>query len=304
MRSAVNWLRPPAGHRLERSLLAILALAFAWAYWPTAVQLLSTWREQVDYSHGFLVVPLALFFLWLRQDSLPAVVAPDLVTGGLLLLASVVVRCVGLRYSFDSLDGYSLILWVAAMVALLRGRATLAWALPAILFLLFMVPLPFRVEQLLSMQLQRVATAVSCFLLQCLGQPAFAERTTIVLGVHELAVEQECSGLRMFVGTFALACAYLMVVRREVWEQVALLLAVVPIAIVANSLRIVVTGLLYQAWGDTEAVRRWSHDLAGLFMMPLCAALFALTLGYLARLVMREESMRLEEVVTRGKLDS
>jgi exosortase len=214
---------------------------------------------------------------------------------------SVIVRWLGLRYSFDSLDGYSLILWIAGVVLLLLGRAYFRWALPSIAFLLFMVPLPFRIEQLLSVPLQRVATQLSCFLLQCLGQPAFHEGTTILLGPHQLFVEQACSGLRMFVGAFALAFAFLVVTRRELWEQALLLVSVVPISLLANSLRIAATGLLYQYVADEQVVQKWSHDLAGLFMIPLAAAMFAGVLWYLTRLVRTVETVKMDELVQRGR---
>jgi exosortase len=165
-----------------------------------------------------------------------------------------------------------------------------------------MVPLPFQVERLLSVPLQRVATGMSCFLLQCLAQPAFAEGTTILLGPHQLLVEQACSGLRMFVGTLALALAYLMAMRRESWEQALLLLSVIPIALLANSLRIVVTGLLYQHFENEQMVQRLSHDLAGLFMIPLAAAMFALVLAYLSRLVQPVEMMGIDEVLVHERL--
>lgn len=282
----------------------VLAIVSGWAYWPTLVHLVRVWQEQADYSHGFLVVPLALLFLWLRRDRMPQGWQPGIYGGVALLLLSVLIRVVGLRYAFDSLDGYSLIVWIAGVAWLFGGRASMPWAGPSIAFLFFMVPLPFRVEQLLSVKLQYLATQISCFLLQCLGQPAFAEGTTIVLGIHELSVEQECSGLRMFVGAFALASAYLIAIRRELWEQVLLLGSVVPVALLANSLRIVVTGLLFQTLGDTEAVRRWSHDLAGLFMIPLAALMFGLVLVYMSKLMMKVESIRLDELVTRGRMDT
>ena len=99
------------------------------------------------------------------------------------------------------------------------GGPYLRWALPTILFLFFMVPLPFQVERLMSVPLKYMATSMSSFCLQCLGQPALAEGTTILLGNHELQVEQSCSGLRMFLGAVALAFAYLILTRRERWEH-------------------------------------------------------------------------------------
>lgn len=291
--------RPPSAWQIsgwQWAGIAVFYLAFMWAYWTTLRRLMRIWTEQPDYSHGFLVIPLAVFFLWLRRDRRPAAAVPAWGSGLALIGVSVLIRYVGLRYSFDSFDGYSLVVWVAGLVLLVGGWRYVMWAAPSILFLLFMVPLPFQVEHKLSVPLQQVATAVSCFMLQCLGQPAFAEKTTIMLGPHQLMVEQACSGLRMFVGAFALAFAYLIAIRREVWEQVLLLASVIPIAVLANSLRIVATGLAYQYY-DADVVQKLSHDLAGMFMIPLAAAMFGMVLWYLSRLVQRTEVMGMDELV-------
>jgi exosortase len=109
-----------------------------------------------------------------------------------------------------------------------------------------MVRLPFRVELGLSLPLQTVATQMSCFVLQLLGQPAMAEGHTIYLGQYALEVEQACSGLRIFIGVAALAFACVAIVRRIWGEKAVLLASVIPIALVANVTRIVSTGLLYQ----------------------------------------------------------
>lgn len=287
--------------RVPFLVAGLVGLVFVWSYWTTWGDLISIWANQPDYSHGFLVIPLAVAFLWLRRDTMPRSARPAMTSGLLLMATSVLVRVVGLRYSFDSLDGYSLVIWIAGLVVMLAGWRAFRWALPSLLFLFFMVPLPFRVEQLLSVPLQRIATEFSCFLLQCLGQPAYAEGTTINLAGKELLVEQACSGLRMFVGAFALAFAFLVATRRELWEQTLLLAAVIPISILANSLRIVATGLMYRVF-EEQTVQRLSHDLAGVFMIPLAAIMFALVLLYLSRLVRTVESVGMEDVIRREKI--
>ena len=59
--------------------------------------------------------------------------------------------------------------------------------------------------------------------------------------------------------------------------------AILPITLLANSLRIVATGMLYQM-GLDETAKHLGHDLAGWFMIPLAAAFFALTLLFLDKL--------------------
>jgi len=159
-----------------------------------------------------------------------------------------------------------------------------------------MVPVPYRIAGMASEPLQRVATKLSSTTLQVLGQPAIAEGKTILLGEHHLEVEQACSGLRLFVSIMALACTYLMLVRRARWEKLVLVASVVPIAILANSARIVATGLFFQ-WTSSEMAHKFSHDFAGWAMIPLAAAMFWCVLWYLGRLFQESHVVPLSEIV-------
>ena len=263
---------------------AVMAAVFAWSYWPTLVEMVEIWEREPDYSHGFLVAPLAVFLLWMRRDLAPTWTARVAWPGLSLIALSMLVRAYGAWAYLDAFDGWSIPLWIGGVVWLFCGWQILVWSAPAIAFLWFMVPLPFRFEQGLSLPLQRIATKLSGFALQCLGQPALAEGNTILLGDTRLEVEEACSGMRIFLGIAALAFAYVIVVRRSWWERAVLLLAALPIALIANSTRIVATGLLYELVSG-DAGRHFSHDLAGWVMIPFAALLFALVLGYLRWLV-------------------
>jgi exosortase len=269
--------------------VALLA-AFLWAYWPTLVEMVGQWRSQPDYSHGFLVVPLSLFFLWSRRGQFRHQwLRPSLYGAALLLLASALRVVAGALY-LGPLDGWTIPLWIAGAVWLLCGWQCLKWSLPAIVFLWFMVPIPFSAESWLSVPLQAVATKLSTACLLMLGQPALAEGNTIWIGEHQLFIEEACSGLRIFVGIFALAFAFALFSHWSWWQKAMVLAAALPIAIVANVTRVVTTGLLYQL-ASGEAARHFSHDLSGLVMIPFAALLFWLFLIYLDRLFPEVESL-------------
>jgi exosortase len=170
------------------------------------------------------------------------------------------------------------------------------WSSPAIAFLFFMIPLPFGVERMLSLPLQRIAAILSTWTLQFLGQPAIAEGNTIWLNNINLEVEQACSGLRIFMGILALAYAYLILVRRARWERIFLIVSVIPVALAANCARIVATAFLYQYVSDAAA-KRFSHDFAGWAMIPLAAFLFALVLWYVGALFREEEELDMKTIV-------
>lgn len=274
---------------------SLLALVFVWAYWPTLVTLVGVWQREPDYSHGFLVAPLAIFFVWARRDQLPPLAQRLAWLGLVLIVAAVGLRYLAGRYYVDALDGWSIPLWVAGVVWLLFGRRVFLWALPAVAFLWFAVPLPFRAERMLSYPLQGTATKLSCWALQMLGQPALAEGHTILLGDHQLAVEEACSGLRIFMSIVALACAYIILVQRPWWEKVLLFLSTVPIALAVNAFRIVLTAVLQQ-YVSSEAAATFSHDLAGWLMIVVAAALFGLVLWYLGKLFRQAEVMDIRSI--------
>ena len=291
--SQLRFFEMTTNHRLSIGFAFCLAV-FAWSYWPTLVELEGSWGREPDYSHGYFVLPLALYFLWLRRDTFPAgFISPD--WGGLLLIAaSVLLRFVGLRFFLGiSIEGWSMLVWVAGMAWLFGGQKFLRWSLPAIAFLFFMIPLPYRAERMLSLPLQRVATVISTTTLQLLGQPAFAEGNTIILGDEQLEVAQACSGLRILVGIIALAFAFVIATRRPIWERVTLVVSSLPIALVANSCRIVTTGLLYQ-YSTGDVARKFAHDLSGWFMIPLAVMLFALLMKYCDKLFNTVEVAKME----------
>ncbi len=303
----------PIRNRLQcAAVISLVGAAFLWAYWPTLSLLVATWQYVPDYSHGFLVVPLAAFILWARRDRLPSsgrssvesqvsngtgnslfVISP----AGLLLIAfSMVLRYLGARYYIDAVDAWSILPWVAGVVWLFFGRAVALWALPSILFLIFMVPLPFRAERELSLPLQLIATKLSCWTLQILGQPALSEGHVIFLNEKPLYIEEACSGLRIFMGIAALAFAYVAVVRRTWWEKAILLASFIPIALISNATRIVATGLLLQ-YVSGEAAQKFSHDMAGLAMIAYAAVLFALVLWYMGKLIGEVEPLEMGAVL-------
>jgi exosortase len=220
----------------------------------------------------------------MRRDQFPGLSARLAWSGLVLIAGSIAMRAFAAHYYLTAIEGWSILVWVGGVVWFLCGWQVFRWSLPSVLFLWFMVPLPFRLEHALSRPLQYAATHASCWILQCFGQPAIAENNIILLGDMTLEVEQACSGLRIFVGIVALAFVYFVLVRRAWWEKGILVLSIVPIALAANITRIVATALLFQRFGGSEA-HDLIHNVAGYVMIPYAALLFAAVLWYVGALV-------------------
>ncbi|MGL4555309.1 MAG: exosortase/archaeosortase family protein [Gemmataceae bacterium] len=252
--------------------LAAACAALLWAFWTTLADLAHTWNTNQQYGHGWLVPAFAAYLLYARRDKLDiAALRPEL--WGLALLGlGLAMRLAGIYWYFISLDPLSFVPCVAGLVLLFGGRAAVKWAWPSVLFLAFMIPLPFRVANMLSGQLQWFATVTSTYVMQMMGLPALAEGNTILLNEHHIGIVEACSGLRMLVVFFALSTGVVLVVQRHWIDKLIIFLSAVPIALLSNLFRVTATGVMYD-FGLSEMASHFFHDLAGWVMMPLALAM-------------------------------
>lgn len=263
---------------LEVSILVV----GIWAYWPTLKSIFEAWNSNPDYSHGFLVLPIAASILWVRRANLPRNSSVLCWVGLPLLVVAGLLRFISGRFYLPELDSWSIPIWLGGIVLLFHGWRYFRWALPSLAFLWFAAPLPGSLEVFLSTPLQHLAAELGGWSLRLVGQPAIAEGSTILLNEHVLDIERACSGLRMFYGILALAVACVVFAGLNRWYAALVLLAAAPVAVLANVCRIAVTGLLLQNVSG-EAAQKFSHDIAGFVMIPLAVVLFSLVLLLLNR---------------------
>jgi exosortase len=273
-----------SGHRQSLVWGLIALAAIGWAYWSTLVETAERWRTDPQYSHGWLVPLFSAYLLYRRRRLIPAGGLQPAWWGLGVVAVAVIARLAAVLLYQPWLDPGSLLLCLFGLACTLGGRAGLRWAWPAVLFLGFMIPLPYSFQFVLSGQLRAVATKASTYLLQTFGVPAIAEGNRILLSNSTVGVEEACSGLSMLVTFFALAVGFALLVRRHWVYLVAMVLAAAPIAVAANVLRITATGLLYEA--EKNETARWVfHDLAGWLMMPLGVGLLTVLLLFMDRAV-------------------
>jgi len=156
------------------------------------------------------------------------------------------------------------------------------------LFLFLCVPLPGRIHNVISGPLQNYATIGAVFVLELFGVTVVREGNVITLN-HDtpLAVAEACSGLRMLTAFVVVAATFAFLIKRPRWQKGALMVSSIPVAIVCNLARLVVTAILYLQT-DNETAERFFHDGAGLMMMPLAVIALAGELWLLQRLTVEE----------------
>jgi exosortase len=268
---------------------AIVLAVLGWAYWPTLRELFDTWVTHPEYSHGPLV-PLFALYLLAKRKPVAGTTSPRAwpILGYTALAVAIALRLIGSATSFLPLEGLSLVLCLGGLTVLAGGRAALARLWPPLVFLLFMIPLPYEASRLLGAQLQQVGTVATTYLLQCLGQPALAEGNRILIGGVTLNVVEACSGLRMLVTFFAFSTAAVFLMDRHWLVKGLVLASAVPIALLTNILRITGTGLAHVWMADGESKTRvleFVHDFNGWMMMPVGLGFLVLELWLLKHLL-------------------
>jgi exosortase len=271
------------GGERRATVAMLVAAASAYAFWPTLAGLYSKWVNDPQYSHGLLVAPFAIGLLWAKRERFPVDVRPAPLPGLILLAIAVAGHVLGGVIYFKWLEAFTLLPFVAGLMLTFGGFRVLWWALPAIAFLVFMIPMPYTLEIQLGAPLQTVATIASTYVLQTLGQPALAEGNTILIKDFKLGIVEACSGLRMLVTFITFSTAVCMVVRKPMTDKLLILLSAIPIALLVNITRIVLTGLMY-LYVNGHTAHVFFHDLAGWFMMPMALAMLWVELWVLRHL--------------------
>ena len=262
----------------------LVAAALVWAYEPAIYEMMHRWMHDPQYTHGFLVPFFACFLLWHRRDRLIGHSLRATGWGFLVVLAGVVLRLAGAYLYNDWLVGLSLLPTLAGLAMLWGSWPVLRWAWPAIAFLFFMVPLPFRLHAALGGPLQHIATVASTYALQTLGFPAVSEGNVIQIDQTRIGVVEACSGLSMLLTFFALSTAVILLMERPLIDRLVVLVSAVPVAVACNIVRITVTGLLHELAGQRVADLVF-HDLAGWLMMPLGVTILLGELSLMQRLL-------------------
>jgi exosortase len=267
--------------------MALLLTATLWAYWSSLGIMSHKWAHDPQYSHGYLVPLFSIALLWMRRGMLDATKLKPSWWGLPVIFAAVALRLGGAYYFFEWFDFLSLIPMLLGICLLLGGWHALQWTWPAILFLVFMIPLPYTLEAALRGPLRQIGTLVSTYVMQTIGLPALAEGNVIVVNEARIGVVEACSGLRMLVIFFALSAAVALLSQRTLWERFLILASAIPIALISNITRIAVTGILHVTVGSKVADLVF-HDLAGWLMIPLALGLLWAELALLDRLLIRE----------------
>lgn len=273
----------PEGRTALAGACGCLGLLFL-TFWPNLRHFATTWTTDENYSHGFLVPLLSLYFANEAARRGPITVEGGVAPGVGLLVLSVLGRLATVVIPVGIVGDGAFLLGLAGVCALMAGTSALRRFGFAIAFLAFMVPLPLALYAAIASPLQLTVSRIASELLNRIGIPVLCEGNLMTLpgGVH-MFVAEACSGMRQLTGFLALTTAVAYLSGRGPWYRLTLVLSAVPIAMTANVVRVVVTGIIMDRF-DPKYASGTFHTLEGLLMMGLGLAILGAECWLLDRL--------------------
>jgi exosortase len=246
------------------------ALMFA-AYWRILAKLVTDWWQIPDFSHGFLVPVFAAYLVWAKRKRLLEIrIVPNWL-GVVVTAVALVVLLLGVFGAELFLSRVSLVILLAGLVLCFGGWQLLKELQFALLVLLLAIPIPFIIFNEITLPLQVLASKLASALLPLFGVPVLREGNVIELPSMKLEVAEACSGIRSLISLFTLSIFYGYFLEKSFLRRAVLALASIPIAIAANAVRILGTGLCVQYW-DPDKALGFFHEFSGWVMFLVSLA--------------------------------
>ncbi|MGH9560816.1 MAG: exosortase A [Terracidiphilus sp.] len=261
----------------------LIAGLVAAAYLRVLLKLVSDWWAFPDFSHGFLIPPFAAYVVWRKRKVLANIPVAPSWTGVALVAFGLLVLLLGVYGSELFLSRISLVLVLAGLVLGFGGRTMLKETRFALFVLLLAIPIPAIIYTQITFPLQILASKLASALLPLFGVPVLREGNVIQLPAMSLEVAEACSGIRSLMSLLTLAILYGYFLERSTWRRVALAVGSVPIAIAANAVRLLGTGLSVQYW-DPDKAMGFFHEFSGwvMFLVSLsCLIAVDQTFGWI-----------------------
>ena len=253
---------------------AAAAVLLALVFWRNLIHFGLSWATDENYSHGFLVPLISLYFAnQAASRPGPARSEGGAGLGTALLVGALLVKLGTVVVSVGTLGDLALVAAIAGICTLLGGTEALWRYGFAIGFLLFMIPMPVALYALIASPLQLAVSRLASVLLNATGVPILTEGNMMTLpGGVQMFVAEACSGMRQLTGFLALTAAVAHLSGRPLWYRGGVVLSAVPVAMTANVARVVLTGYIMYYVSPTYASGTF-HTLEGLLMLGFGLAL-------------------------------
>lgn len=256
--------------------------AFAWfgalliaVYFPILSKLVAQWSTDDDVSHGFFVPVVAGYIAWQRREKLLSIEWKPAWWGVALLVWAGLQAYLGMLGAELFLQRTAFLFSLVGMLLILGGTALVRELAFPLLLLPFMIPLPTVVYNQITFPLQLFASTVAEKSLEILNVPVLRDGNILELASQKLSVAEACSGIRSLLSLSFLSLVYAYFFDRKIWMRWVLLVATIPIAIIANAARVTLTGVFSEI--NPSLAEGFFHEAEGWVIFLVALVILVLT---------------------------
>ncbi len=253
-----------------------LAAGLVVLFGPTFLDLSTTLWKTEEYGHGPIILAVVAWMFWQHREAFRSLGPRRSAHAGawLMLGLGCMLYVTGRSQSIILFEAGSLIPILAGSIAVLAGWPAVRGLAFPILFIAFMLPLPGPFVDALTGPLKQSVSWIAESILYSLGYPIARSGVTLSIGQYQLLVADACSGLNSMFSLAALGILYLHLMQHvSRWRNVLILMSIVPIAYVANVIRVMILVLVTYHFGD-EAGQGAIHGAAGMVLFVIALVLF------------------------------
>lgn len=260
----------PDPRELQKALTAwapiIIGLVVLYA--PSLYDLFTGVWSSDEQMHGPIVLGISVWLLgrnWRTMEK-AAVEQPTSSWGWPLVVFGLLLYALGRSQDILLFEIGSVIWLMVGLLLLQRGTAALKVQWFALFFMLFMVPLPGAVVDIVTMPMKMAVSYAAEHVLFWAGYPIGRNGVILQIGQYMLLVADACAGLHTLLTLEALGLLYLNIVQRDsLFRNVGLAIFIVPISFTANVIRVMALSLITYHWGDA-AGQGFLHGFAGMVL--------------------------------------
>ncbi len=261
---------PIKPHIVFQIVLVLTSFFFMYAHAVTT--LVSDWSNDPNFSHGFFIVPMALYMVWVKKEKLATMKLAPSNHGLFIIFIGMMIHLAGHTGAERFLMRFSMIITLAGILVFFLGWAFLRALTIPVIFLILMIPIPAIIWNKLAFPLQLLAAQLSAGLIQFIQIPVFREGNILQLANTSLEVVDACSGLRSLTALISLTGLFAYISPLTTLKKWVLFFSAIPIAVAVNVFRLTFTAAM-AFWISPDMAHGFLHDISGMFIFVGALAL-------------------------------
>jgi exosortase len=264
-------VQAPAKPAIPWVQIGWFSVLLAAAFGQILYSLVRQWSNDEDVGHGFFVLPVALYIAWQRREEIMAIEAKPNWWGLVLIVWAALQGFLGTIAAENFLQRSAFLISLVGVLLVLGGTKLVRTLTFPLLLLPFMIPIPAIIYSQITFPLQLFASRVAEAALDFIGIPVWRDGNVLELASQKLSVAEACSGIRSLLSLTFLSLVWAYFFDQKVWMRWALLIGVIPIAIIANAGRVTITGILSDV--NPDLARGFFHSLEGWIIFLIAFAM-------------------------------